>query len=105
MDRQALVLVENHCSPETRDRLSPSLLKPLKCSTCHEFGDLLNSDYDRLTSVQFAHPPHFNHLNSVHDAVDFSGSLDFARRPAGPPDRVASRSQPPVRVEALRSVQ
>jgi len=34
--------------------------------------DVLNSDYAalRLTFVQFARAPHFNHLNAVYDAFD-----------------------------------
>jgi 4-hydroxyphenylacetate 3-monooxygenase len=53
--------------------------------------DLLNSDYagHRLTFVQFAQAPHFNHLNAVYNAFDFSGPLDFVRRAAGLSDRVA----------------
>lgn len=52
--------------------------------------DLLNSDYagHRLTFVQFAQAPHFNHLNAVYNAFDFSGPLDFVRRAAGLSDRV-----------------
>jgi 4-hydroxyphenylacetate 3-monooxygenase len=55
---------------------------------------LLNSDYagHRLTFVQFTQAPHFNHLNSVYNALDFSGPLDFVRRADGLSDRVASRS-------------
>src|SRR5580658_1139 len=53
--------------------------------------DLLNSDYagHRLTFVQFAQAPHFNHLNAVYNAFDFSGPRDFVRRAAGLSDRVA----------------
>jgi len=53
--------------------------------------DLLNSDYPghRLTFVQFAQAPHFNHLNAVYNAFDFSGPFDFVRRAAGLSDRVA----------------
>ena len=45
--------------------------------------DLLNSDYagHRLTFVQFAQSPHFAHLNAVYNAFDFSGPLDFVKRP------------------------
>ena len=52
--------------------------------------DLLNSDYagHRLTFVQFAQAPHFNHLNTVYNAFDFSGPLDFVKRAAGLSDRV-----------------
>jgi 4-hydroxyphenylacetate 3-monooxygenase len=52
--------------------------------------DLLNSDYagHRLTFVQFAQAPHFNHLNAVYNAFDFSGALDFVKRAAGLSDRV-----------------
>jgi len=47
--------------------------------------DLLNSDYagHRLTFVQFAQAPHFNHLAAVYRSFDFSGPLDFVRRAAG----------------------
>ena len=53
--------------------------------------DLLNSDYagHRLTFVQFAQAPHFNHLNALYNAFDFSGPLDFVRRAADLSDRVA----------------
>jgi len=53
--------------------------------------DLLNSDYagHRLTFVQFAQSPHFNHLNAVYNAFDFSGPLDFVKRVADLSDRVA----------------
>lgn len=50
------------------------------------FGrDLLNSDYagHRLTFVQFAQAPHFNHLSAVYKNFDFTGPLDFVRRAAG----------------------
>jgi 4-hydroxyphenylacetate 3-monooxygenase len=52
--------------------------------------DLLNSDYagHRLTFVQFAQSPHFNHLNAVYNAFDFSGPLDFVRKAAGLSKRV-----------------
>jgi 4-hydroxyphenylacetate 3-monooxygenase len=52
--------------------------------------DLLNSDYagHRLTFVQFAQAPHFNHLAALYNAFDFSGPLDFVRRAAGLSDRV-----------------
>ena len=52
--------------------------------------DLLNSGFagHRLTFVQFAQAPHFNHLNAVYNAFDFSGPLDFVRRAAGLSDRV-----------------
>jgi 4-hydroxyphenylacetate 3-monooxygenase len=52
--------------------------------------DLLNSDYagHRLTFVQFAQAPHFNHLNAVYNAFDFSGPLDFVKKAAGLSDRV-----------------
>jgi 4-hydroxyphenylacetate 3-monooxygenase len=53
--------------------------------------DLLNSDYagHRLTFVQFAQAPHFNHLNAVYNAFDFSGPLEFVRGAAGLSNRVA----------------
>ena len=46
--------------------------------------DLLNSDYagHRLTFVQFAQAPHFNHLAAVYNSFDFSGPLDFVKRAA-----------------------
>jgi len=52
--------------------------------------DLLNSDHagHRLTFVQFAQAPHFNHLNAVYSAFDFSGPLEFVKRAAGLSDRV-----------------
>lgn len=52
--------------------------------------DLLNSDYagHRLTFVQFAQAPHFNHLAAVYGAFDFSGPLDFVRRSADLSDKV-----------------
>lgn len=52
--------------------------------------DLLNSDYagHRLTFVQFAQAPHFNHLNAVYNSFDFSGPLDFVKGAAGLSDRV-----------------
>jgi 4-hydroxyphenylacetate 3-monooxygenase len=52
--------------------------------------DLLNSDYagHRLTFVQFAQAPHFNHLNAVYNAFDFSGPLEFVKKAAGLSDRV-----------------
>ncbi|MBJ3775754.1 4-hydroxyphenylacetate 3-hydroxylase family protein [Acuticoccus mangrovi] len=52
--------------------------------------DLLNSDYagHRLTFVQFAQAPHFNHLNALYQNFDFDGPLDFVRRAAGLSDRV-----------------
>ncbi|HVH74608.1 MAG TPA: 4-hydroxyphenylacetate 3-hydroxylase family protein [Stellaceae bacterium] len=52
--------------------------------------DLLNSDYagHRLTFVQFAQAPHFNHLAALYNAFDFSGPLDFVRHAAGLSTRV-----------------
>jgi 4-hydroxyphenylacetate 3-monooxygenase len=52
--------------------------------------DLLNSDYagHRLTFVQFAQAPHFNHLAAVYNAFDFAGPLDFVRKAAGLSDKV-----------------
>ena len=54
--------------------------------------DLLNSDYagHRLTFVQFAQAPHFNHLNAVYSAFDFSGPLEFVKKAAGLSDRVGA---------------
>jgi 4-hydroxyphenylacetate 3-monooxygenase len=58
--------------------------------------DLLNSDYagHRLTFVQFAQSPHFNHLNAVYNAFDFSGPLDFVKRAAGLSERVSGTVTP-----------
>jgi 4-hydroxyphenylacetate 3-monooxygenase len=52
--------------------------------------DLLNSDYagHRLTFVQYAQAPHFNHPNAVYNAFDFSDPLEFVRRAAGLSNRV-----------------
>jgi len=52
--------------------------------------DLLNSDYagHRLTFVQFAQAPHFNHLAAVYNAFDFSGPLEFVRRSAALSEKV-----------------
>ncbi len=52
--------------------------------------DLLNSDYagHRLTFVQFAQAPHFNHLAAVYNSFDFSGPLEFVKKSAGLSDRV-----------------
>lgn len=52
--------------------------------------DLLNSDYagHRLTFVQFAQAPHFNHLAAVYNSFDFDGPLEFVRRSADLSDRV-----------------
>ena len=52
--------------------------------------DLLNSDYagHRLTFVQFAQSPHFNHPNAVYNAFDFSGPLDLVKKIARLSDRV-----------------
>ena len=52
--------------------------------------DLLNSNYagHRLTFVQFAQAPHFNHLNAVYNAFDFSGPTTLSRRRPTCPDRV-----------------
>jgi 4-hydroxyphenylacetate 3-monooxygenase len=52
--------------------------------------DLLNSDYagHRLTFVQFAQAPHFNHLAAVYGSFDFSGPLDFVRKSAGLSERI-----------------
>ena len=56
--------------------------------------DLLNSDYagHRLTFVQFAQAPHFNHLAAVYNSFDFSGPLDFVRKAAGLSDKVTGKS-------------
>lgn len=52
--------------------------------------DLLNSDYagHRLTFVQFAQAPHFNHLAAVYNNFDFAGPLDFVKKSAGLSDRI-----------------
>jgi 4-hydroxyphenylacetate 3-monooxygenase len=59
--------------------------------------DLLNSDYagHRLTFVQFAQAPHFNHLNALYQSFDFKGPLDLVKNFAGLSDRVdAPAAQP-----------
>ena len=58
--------------------------------------DLLNFDYagHRLTFVQFAQAPHFNHMNAVYNPFDFSGPLDFVRRAAGRSDGVSGTLTP-----------
>jgi len=55
--------------------------------------DLLNSDYagHRLTFIQFAQAPHFNHLAAVYNSFDFSGPLDFVKRAADLSDRIDGR--------------
>lgn len=55
--------------------------------------DLLNSDYagHRLTFVQFAQAPHFNHLAAVYNSFDFSGPLDFVRKAADLSDKVTGK--------------
>ncbi|MBO4224414.1 4-hydroxyphenylacetate 3-hydroxylase family protein [Bradyrhizobium neotropicale] len=55
--------------------------------------DLLNSDYagHRLTFVQFAQAPHFNHLAAVYNSFDFAGPLDFVKKSAGLSDRIDGR--------------
>jgi 4-hydroxyphenylacetate 3-monooxygenase len=52
--------------------------------------DLLNSDYagHRLTFVQFAQAPHFNHLAALYGSFDFSGPLDLVKKFAGLSERV-----------------
>jgi len=56
--------------------------------------DLLNSDYagHRLTFVQFAQAPHFNHLAAVYNNFDFSGPLDFVKKSAGLSDRIDGKT-------------
>jgi 4-hydroxyphenylacetate 3-monooxygenase len=56
--------------------------------------DLLNSDYagHRLTFVQFAQAPHFNHLAAVYNAFDFEGPLEFVRKAAFLSDRMSTTS-------------
>jgi 4-hydroxyphenylacetate 3-monooxygenase len=55
--------------------------------------DLLNSDYagHRLTFVQFAQAPHFNHLNALYQSFDFSGPLDMVKQFAGLSDRIDAK--------------
>lgn len=57
--------------------------------------DLLNSDYagHRLAFVQFAQAPHFNHLNAVYNAFDFSGPLEFVRNSAGLSEKIKAASR------------
>jgi 4-hydroxyphenylacetate 3-monooxygenase len=57
--------------------------------------DLLNSDYagHRLTFVQFAQAPHFNHLAAVYNSFDFSGPLDFVKKSADLSDRITAPKQ------------
>ena len=52
--------------------------------------DLLNSDSagHRLTFVQFAQAPHFNHLAALYGSFDFSGPLDLVKKCAGLSDRI-----------------
>jgi 4-hydroxyphenylacetate 3-monooxygenase len=52
--------------------------------------DLLNSDSagHRLTFVQFAQAPHFNHLAALYGSFDFSGPLDLVKKCAGLSERV-----------------
>lgn len=52
--------------------------------------DLLNSDYagHRLSFVMFAQAPHFNHMNALYSAFDFSGPMEFVRHSAGLSDQV-----------------
>jgi 4-hydroxyphenylacetate 3-monooxygenase len=65
--------------------------------------DLLNSDYagHRLTFVQFAQAPHFNHLNALYQSFDFSGPLDLVKKCADLSDRIdAKPAAAPVRSAA-----
>ncbi|MBK8062999.1 MAG: 4-hydroxyphenylacetate 3-hydroxylase family protein [Betaproteobacteria bacterium] len=66
--------------------------------------DLLNSDYagHRLTFVQFAQAPHFNHLAALYGSFDFSGPLDLVKKCADLSDRVDAKVSPaaPVRSAA-----
>jgi len=57
--------------------------------------DLLNSDYagHRLTFVQFAQAPHFNHLAAVYNSFDFAGPLDFVRKSAGLSDQILGQDR------------
>jgi 4-hydroxyphenylacetate 3-monooxygenase len=65
--------------------------------------DLLNSDYagHRLTFVQFAQAPHFNHLSALYQSFDFSGPLDLVKSFATLSDRVDAKLAPaPVKSAA-----
>ena len=64
--------------------------------------DLLNSDTagHRLTFVQFAQAPHFNHLAAVYNAFDFSGPLDFVKKAAGLSDRIDAPAQQPAPIRS-----
>ena len=57
--------------------------------------DLLNSDYagHRLTFVQFAQAPHFNHLNALYQSFDFQGPLGLVKNFAGLSDKVDAPAQ------------
>ncbi len=57
--------------------------------------DLLNSDSagHKLTFVQFAQAPHFNHLNALYQSFDFSGPLGLVKAFAGLSDRVDAPAQ------------
>jgi 4-hydroxyphenylacetate 3-monooxygenase len=58
--------------------------------------DLLNSDYagHRLTFVQFAQAPHFNHLAALYNNFDFAGPLDLVKKCADLSDRVDAQVSP-----------
>lgn len=65
--------------------------------------DLLNSDYagHRLTFVQFAQAPHFNHLSALYQSFDFSGPLDLVKSFADLSERVDAKLAPaPVKSAA-----
>jgi len=65
--------------------------------------DLLNSDYagHRLTFVQFAQAPHFNHLNALYQNFDFSGPLDLVKNFAGLSDNVDAPAKAPAQIKSV----
>lgn len=64
--------------------------------------DLLNSDTagHRLTFVQFAQAPHFNHLAAVYNSFDFSGPLDFVKKAADLSDRIDAPAKQPAPIKS-----
>ena len=64
--------------------------------------DLLNSDTagHRLTFVQFAQAPHFNHLAAVYNSFDFSGPLEFVKKAADLSDRIDAPAQQPSPIKS-----
>ncbi len=65
--------------------------------------DLLNSDYagHRLTFVQFAQAPHFNHLNALYQSFDFAGPLDLVKSFAGLSDNVDAPAKAPTQFKSV----